>query len=60
MIIPLDLTEEERYTEMVHKSDEVDNLYKICTQDEYWINPMTGNGHLGKGLMSTSPAQKGN
>ena len=41
VIVPLDPTEGERYTETVRINKEVDHIYKLTMQDEDWINPMT-------------------
>ena len=41
VIVPLDPTEWERYTEPVCKEDDVDHIYKLTTWDEDWINPTT-------------------
>ena len=39
VIVPLDPTEGERYTEPVRDEEEVDHIYKLTTQNEDWINP---------------------
>ena len=42
VIVPLDPVEGSRYTKLVcdYKSDDdLDCLYKITTQDQYWVNP---------------------
>jgi len=44
----LDPTEGERYTEIVCRSDEVDNFYKISMQDEDWINPTKDSRQFGE------------
>ena len=45
VIIPLDLTEGQRYTEPVHAEDEIDQIYKINLREEDQINP-TVDGNL--------------
>ena len=40
VIVPLDLAEGTKYTEPAQDAKEVDHIYKLTTQDEYWINPM--------------------
>lgn len=39
MIVPLELVEGERYTELARKEDEMDHIYKLNLKDEDWINP---------------------
>ena len=45
MIVRLDLVEGEKYTEPVHKEQDVDHIYKLTVWDEDWINP-TADGVL--------------
>ena len=41
MIVPLDPTEGERYTEPAREQDGMDHIYKLTARDEDWINPTT-------------------
>ena len=44
VVIPLDLAEGVRYTELVRNNDSDDNLdciYKITMREEDWVNPTT-------------------
>ena len=45
VIVPLDPKEGEWYTELVREGDDIDHIYNMIVQDEYWINPTT-NGML--------------
>ena len=44
-IIPLDLTEGERYTKLVHVDDDIDQIYKLNLCEEYYIN-QTADGNI--------------
>ena len=48
VVIPLDPTEEARYTETVHdegSDDELDCIYKITTRNQDWVN-QTAEGRI--------------
>ena len=40
VVVPLDPTKGENYTEPVRGGEEVDHIYKLTARDEDWINPM--------------------
>lgn len=43
IVVPLDLAEGARYTELVrdeNSDDDLDCIYKITTQEEDWVNPI--------------------
>lgn len=40
VVLPIDPVEGARYSEPVHTKEELDHIYKITAQDEYWVNPM--------------------
>ena len=43
VIVPLDPVEGSRYTERIHEyesDDDLDCIYKIKTEDQYWLNPI--------------------
>ena len=39
VIVPLDLVEGARYTDLVYEKEELDQIYKLTAQDEDWVNP---------------------
>ena len=42
VVVPLDPAEGLRYIELVHdyeSDDDLDQIYKITTRDQYWVNP---------------------